>query len=108
MGRRKATDNYAEPVNKEIRIKYIKCPLCGFTQPLKKYKERSEKIRFGKIPPESFEFLSIREGGGWKSGFHKAETKTFAEIIKDPEYRKLIEDIKKQCERILDFLEKQS
>jgi len=103
MTKRKDKSEIAPPsYSSAKRIFYVKCPFCGMTKPLKKYEQGLAS--FGKSDLSELDFISIREGGGWKSGFKKVAEIKFIEAMNDEEYLKLIMDIKNQCDRILNLI----
>jgi hypothetical protein len=94
MTKPKPKSEIKPPTNVGMTFEYVKCPFCGFTHSTK-------RIQFGKNDPANMPFISVRQGGGWKSGFHKISEISFVDAKEMPEYIGIINDIKEQCKRIL-------
>lgn len=106
------------------RVEYIVCPLCGMNRVLRSHKRadkgKPEIVRFNhaRLPEiEEMDILQIREGGGKQVGtgggpgsgkgsargigFRKVGGMTLEEIMNDPEYDSILEDLKAQYLRQL-------
>ncbi len=83
------------------KIEFIVCPLCSKNRKLTRYK--GEQVRF-----DSYDFdrpiIQIRYGGGRGSGFwmNEAESLTIQQIIDDPTYEDILNQIREQCTLILE------
>ena len=104
------------------RAEYIVCPLCGLNRVLRS-KGRAEKgkpeiARFNsmRLPEiEEMPILQVREGGGKKPGkwgkrgrggapgrgFKTVETYTIKDLMENPEYEEILQDLKAQYLRVL-------
>ena len=106
------------------RVEYLVCLLCGMNRVVRSHKRadkgKPEIVRFnhGRLPEmEELEVLQIREGGGKQPGtgggpgsgkgsargigFRKVGGMTLEEMMEDPEYDSILEDLKAQYLRQL-------
>ncbi len=78
---------------------------CGLNRVIMKHKKGL--ISFEKIDPVTSPFLLVMYFGGKGSIFeNKGDRKSMDELVNDPVYRKFLEQIKRQCTRILAHLNK--
>ena len=101
---------------------YFSCPMCGMNKIISSAKRgdkagQSSELQWPVIDLESYLIMQVREGGGKKpgvygkvgkgkapgSGFHTvtAESLTFEEVLKNPEYANIIEGLKEQLIRVI-------
>ena len=83
-------------------IQYLTCPMCGMNKPLRKYVEGDLKLT--DIDVETLSFIQIREGGGRGSGFRRIGGLTIDEVKQMPEYQELLEQLREQCNKIIESL----
>jgi len=103
-----------------VKNEYVVCPLCGMnkivTAKKRLEKGKPERLTWPTIDLKEAFMLQVREGGGKKagtgakgkgkapgSGFHlvPSESLTLAEIMKDPSYSDILEEMKDQLLRLI-------
>jgi hypothetical protein len=72
------------------------------------YKNEKGRINFDNFDLEKSFFIQIRYGGGRGSGFwlNAAESMRISDAIKDKEYIDLLNQIKAQCQAIINYFNK--
>jgi len=97
------------------QIKTVKCPLCGWHHPLRRTGimrlQRGEtadqpkgNFLFLTDEPNELTLISVRECKGRGKGLPQIESITLAQAKNDPEYNELIESLRFQAYKILEFL----
>lgn len=100
MTKPKLKSEYKPAVNTRTKVEYINCPLCGTSKSKKKV--LSGEFIFGKFPIDVLQFVTIREGGGWKSGFRTIDKINFNDVKYSPEYRDIIIKIREYCKSFVE------
>jgi len=100
---------------------YFACPVCGMNKIVSSAKRgkktKSDELQWPVIDLKSYFVLQVREGGGKKpgasgkegrgkapgSGFHliPAESLTFAEVLKRPEYADIVQGFREQLIQVI-------
>lgn len=97
------------------QIKTVKCPLCGWHHSIIRTGimrlQRGEsadrpkgKFLFLSNKPNELTFISVRECRGRGKGLPQVESITLGQAKNDPEYNELIESLRFQAFKILEFL----
>lgn len=96
-------------------IKNVKCPVCGWHRPITKTGirrlQRGEPVNrpqrdfmFLSDNLEELTFISVRECRGRGKGLPEVESITLGQAKNNPEYKELIESLRFQAFKILEFL----
>lgn len=96
-------------------MEYQQYPLCGWGRPLEKKGSRAilagkkismikGRIRFDKVDPRVRPFIDVRESLGRGKGWPRKSFFPLSAMEIKPEYNDLTEQIKGQCELILEVL----
>lgn len=86
-------------------VRFLACPMCGMSKSLNKYLDGV--YAFTNINFNRMHIVQVRKGGGKGSGFYKdvASSLLIDEVKDNPEFATIIDQIKRQCKRILKELE---
>ena len=92
-------------ISEGVRYENLVCPLCGLNRVRRKHAKG--EVRFDHVDIHNAYFLQVRYTAGGRSGFYlnEDESLTFRDAVKDPELREKMAEIKRQCERIVRYLD---
>ena len=93
----------AESILKGREFYYFKCPVCGFTRDVNKYK--TGMVNLKNINLKTYQIYQIRKGGiGHGGGFHRVSGKTLEEMTKEAEFQDFIQQVREQCKKVLKII----
>lgn len=110
----KQEERKQKALNEGIEYTYVSCPLCAMNRILSKGGiVASKKGKIGRVSFSNFDFsgengkffIQIRKNAGGKGGgfwLDESKSLTWREAKKLPEYKEMFEEIKRQCEKILE------